>query len=515
MHASITLIQFIIEIHAWYLYMVKELVKRLFRSNFITILKHNLLASVVLVATIVILYLLRDSLNTPTIALLYLLPVLLATMLWGLSTGLAAGLLAFLTFNYFFIQPYYTFKVNHTQDLIALIIFFLVSVLISQLVGRAKRNLAAAEAREAELASLYEISRSLAGVNRQAEIAEILGTQIRDIFKARAVEIQFRPVVEEEGFSLTIPEGERKAREEDAMIVPLETARGIGGEIRLWREAPFDSGPENRMLAAIAAQGALALERAALTRAETRAKVLEESDRMKSALLSSVSHELRTPLSTIKASATSLLSSEVEWETEARLDLLNAIDEESDHLNQLVGNLLDMSRIEAGALAPNRQWNVLSEIVNSALERMKREVENHCVEVDIWDELPFVPVDFMQLERVFVNLLSNSAKYAPEGTVIGIRAWTQDGVRMHIQVTNQGPHVPEEHLGSIFEKFHRITDAEQVTGSGLGLSICKGIIEAHSGRIWAENLAGHFAFNIEVPLTWDGRPATILARESG
>lgn len=236
---------------------------------------------------------------------------------------------------------------------------------------------------------------------------------------------------------------------------------------------------------------------------------------MKSALLSSVSHELRTPLSTIKASATSLLSKQVEWETEARLDLLTAIDEESDHLNQLVGNLLDMSRIEAGALEPNRQWNELSEIINAAVQRMKREVENHRLEVDIGEELPFIPVDFMQLERVFINLLSNSAKYAPEGTVIGIRARTENDESMLIQVTNQGPHVPEEHLGAIFEKFHRVTDAEQVTGSGLGLSICKGIIEAHGGRIWAENLERDFAFNIEIPLRWNGRPATVVATESG
>ncbi|HEX6303997.1 MAG TPA: DUF4118 domain-containing protein [Anaerolineales bacterium] len=476
-------------------------------------LSRHLLALGMVVLSTGVLFVLRSSMNTSTVALLYLLPVLLCTMLWGLGTGLSAGSLAFLAFNYFFIQPYYTFKVNHTQDITALVIFLLVAVLISQLVGRAKQNLTAAKAREEELASLYEISSSLAGVNRQEEIAHILARQIQDIFQAAGVEIEVYPVMDEDGFNLSLPRAAVYGQDQPAWVTQLETARAKGGEIRLWRKIPFDSEPEKRMLAAIAAQGALALERAALTQAETRARVLEESDRMKSALLSSVSHELRTPLSTIRASVTSLLSSEVEWEMEARLDLLNAVDEEADHLNQLVGNLLDMSRIEAGVLEPNRQWNLLSEIVNAALERMKRAVENYQVEVDISEELPLIPVDFMQLERVFINLISNSTKYAPEQTLIRIQACVDEDQLLRVQLTNQGPGVPAEHLNSIFEKFHRVTDADRVTGAGLGLSICKGIIEAHGGRIWAENLAAGFAFNIQIPLTWNGRPATIVEVE--
>ncbi|HZD57639.1 MAG TPA: DUF4118 domain-containing protein [Anaerolineales bacterium] len=483
--------------------------------SLLPILGRHLLVVGMMVATTGILFVFRSSMNTSTVALLYLLPVLLCTMLWGLSAGLAAGLLAFLTFNYFFIQPYYTFKVNHTQDITALVIFFLVAVLISQLVGRAKRNLTEAKAREQELSSLYGISSSLAGVNDQVEIANLIATQVRDIFQAQGVEIEVWPVMDEQSLSVLVPQERGSLAGDPAYVIPLETSRGVCGEIRLWRQIPSASATEKRMLEAIAAQGALALERAALTRAETRAEVLEESDRMKSVLLSSVSHELRTPLSIIKASATSLLSAEVEWDTEARLDLLNALDEEADHLNQLVGNLLDMSRIEAGALEPNRQWNLLSEIVSVALERMKRALERYRVEVDISEELPFIPVDFMQMERVFINLISNSTKYAPRGTTICIKAWVHDRESLLVQLTNQSPPVPEEHLDSIFEKFHRVTDADRVSGTGLGLSICKGIIEAHGGRIWAENLAGGFAFNLQIPLTWNGRPASIVEAENG
>ena len=164
------------------------------------------------------------------------------------------------------------------------------------------------------------------------------------------------------------------------------------------------------------------MERVRLSQAASRARLLEESDRFKSSLLSSVSHELRTPLATIKAAVTSLRSETVEWDTDARVDLLAAVEEETDHLNQLVGNLLNMSRIEAGALKPERSWNSLAEIVSSALERMHQQTEKHKMEVDVSPDLPLVPVDYFQIEQVFINLISNSTKYSPEGTAISIHA---------------------------------------------------------------------------------------------
>jgi len=252
-----------------------------------------------------------------------------------------------------------------------------------------------------------------------------------------------------------------------------------------------------------ASQGALALERARLAKVESRGKILEESDQLKSILLSSVSHELRTPLSTIKAAASSLRGNEVSWDSPARIELIAAIDDEADHLNMLVGNLLDMSRIESGALKPKLEWNILSEIVGSVLARMRHSADDHKIEVDVPEILPFIPVDYVQMEQVFTNLISNSLKYAPPNTVIRIHA-NIEGDALHVQVSNQGPHVPPEHLERIFDKFYRITAADRVTGTGLGLSICKGIIEAHGGRIWAENISDGLAFNFTLPLTWNG-----------
>ena len=174
--------------------------------------------------------------------------------------------------------------------------------------------------------------------------------------------------------------------------------------------SPGRSPGEVRLLETFASQGGLALERAWLAQAESRAQVLEESDHLKSILLSSVSHELRTPLSTIKAAASSLRGNEVSWDSPARAELIAAIDDEADHLNMLVGNLLDMSRIESGALRPKREWNILSEIVGTVLGRMRHMAEEHQLKVDVPENLPFVPVDFVQMEQVFTNLVSNSLK---------------------------------------------------------------------------------------------------------
>jgi two-component system sensor histidine kinase KdpD len=473
------------------------------RRNFPSLALRYLLAVITIGLATGTLYLLRDVLDTPLVALLFLLPVGLSTAFGGLGAGLAAALAAFLAFNYFFIQPYYTLAVHQSRDVLVLLVFFVVAIVISQLVGRAQAGLDAATAREREATRLYELSTALAGLHDDRAIAQNLAEHARQTFEAERVELTVAGPPPASAFAVHLP-AEAAGPAGPALAAPLETARGRQGEIRVWRLQPPFQPSEDRLLRTFASQGALALERARLAQADTRARVLEESDRLKSALLSSVSHELRTPLATIKAAATSLRSGDVAWESAARADLLAAVDDEADHLNRLVGNLLDMSRIEAGALRPDRQWNLLTEIVEGVLGRLRHLTEHHQFKVDVPDSLPLVPVDYVQMEQVFTNLLSNSLKYAPEGSLIEVRASLADEQTVAVQVRNQGPPVPEEHLDRIFDKFYRVTAADRVTGTGLGLSICKGIIEAHGGRIWAENLPGGFAFNFVLPLTWDG-----------
>jgi two-component system sensor histidine kinase KdpD len=483
---------------------------RPFSSSLVLVMRY-LLTIGLIVLTTVFLFVLREALNTPLIALLYLLPVGLTTALWGLMPGIMSAFFAFLSFNYFFIQPYYTLSVHHTSDVFVLLVFLVVSVVISQLVGRARQGLAAATAREREATQLYELSIALTGLHEAQTIARILAEHAQAMFQAERIELSITDV---QAFTFTLPPKTPPLSRQPELVVPLQAARGAMGEIHLWRATPPISLSEKRLVQTFASQGALSLERTWLAQAETRAKVLEESDRLKSALLSSVSHELRTPLATIKAAVTSLRGGEVDWDTEARSDLLAAVDDETDHLNLLVGNLLDMSRIESGTLKPQRQWNILSEIIGGVLARMQRFTGQHQLKVDVPEDLPLMPLDYVQMEQVFTNLISNSVKYAPVNTLIHIRACVQGGLTVHVQVSNQGPPVPAEHLERIFDKFYRVTATDRVTGTGLGLSICKGIIEAHGGHIWAENLPSGFEFNFTLPLTWDGAPPPQLPIDS-
>ncbi len=449
-----------------------------------------------------VLFPLRSHIGPELVALLYLVPVAVSTVLWGLGPGIASAFLAFLSLNYFFIEPYYTFFVHHTQDLLGLVLFLGIAVGINQLLGWTRRNLAIAEVRQHEAMRLYELSSLLSGIQEEEAIAHLLATQIQEAFQAERVEVLF----EAESGSKPIqiagdnpPPGDLTPK--PTLLVPLQSARNLLGEIRLWREASAFTTDEVRLLRAFAGQGVLALERAKLARAATQTRLLEESDRLKTAILSSVSHELRSPLAAIKAAVTSLRSGDVEWDSEATAELLAVIEEDTDHLNQLVGNLLDMSRLEAGALQPQRRWNVLLEIIREAIKRLQQEIKQRPIQLEVSEDLPLVPVDFELMVHVFTNLLSNSLKYSPEGTPVLVQALPPDSQTLRVRVQNRGPGVPEADLERIFDKFYRITAAERITGTGLGLSICKGIVEAHGGYIWAENVPGGFAFLFTIPLS--------------
>ena len=442
---------------------------------------------------------LQQQVELAIVVLVYLLPVGISAARWGILPGIASAVSSFLLINYFFTRPYQTFKVDKFEDLVALAAFLVLTITISQLVGRMKNSLALATARENETVRLYDLSVSLSRLSSEADILDSLTRHTFETFQAG----QAQGLVESESAPLLVsyPPQDGKTSQPD-VVVSMQGSQRLFGEIRLWRQAAL-SPAEMRLLNAFATQGVLALERARLTSAEARARILEESDKMKAALLSSVSHELRTPLATIKASVSSLNSEAVPWEAEARRDLLSAIEEETDHLNRLVGNLLNMSRIEAGALKLQRRWNVLAEVASVAAKKVKSATRDHAIRLEISDELPLVWLDDVLMEQVFINLLDNSCKYSPPGSSVHIRAEIR-GEMLWAQVSNESPRVSEHDLGMIFEKFHRVTAADQITGTGLGLSICKGIIEAHQGRIWATNLPGGFAIEFEIPINAGG-----------
>ncbi len=476
--------------------------KKILKNPISLFLGRHLAAVSAIAITTLILLPFADFLSLQIIVLLYLLPVILSTTLFGLTPGLLSGFLAFLTFNYFFIKPYHTLQVHALQDLISLIIFLVVAIVMSQLIGQARQGIRLARSREWEATRMYELISALSGLQDVDSIVQTLAGHILGTFPCEFVEVSIPARSGEAARTIRLPEGASRPAAEP-MKVNLVTTRGPEGALNLWFQQSTLSPGETRLLDATASQGALALERVRLTRGENKARVLEESDRMKSSLLNSVSHELRSPLAAIKASVSSLRSGAVDWDLSARQELLATIEEETDALNLLVGNLLDMSRIEAGALKPLQRWNSLSEIALGVALKMRKNLQDHRLELDLPADLPLVPTDFIMIQQVFTNLLSNSAKYAPYGTQIRVSA-RNEGDGLHVQVINQGPSVPERDLERIFDKFYRITAAERVTGTGLGLSICKGIIEAHGGKIWAENQPGSFVFHFTLPLTLNG-----------
>lgn len=458
-----------------------------------------LLALVFSFATAAILSLLNNlvTLNATTIALIFLLPVGLSATLGGLAPGIVAAVTCFLAFNYYFLPPVHSFTVHSSEDLIILIAFLGVTVVISQLVGRVKQNLAAATDREQDALRLYEFSALLATAHDERAAARVLLDKIDQALRPDRVEV----LLETSPEAVLLVKGGAPDPSLKPIVEPLQTARGLMGEIHLWRRERTLGHTEERLLKIFASQGMLAIDRLRLAESARQAKILEESDRLKTSLLSSVSHELRSPLAAIKASVSSLRSGAVDWQSEARTELLTTVEEEIDHLNVLVGNLLDMSRIEAGVLKPQKKPNMLSEIVGMVCARMRLQLQEYQLLLDVPDDLPLVSADFVQMEQVFSNLLANSLKYSPPHSTIRIAATKKEPRQLHVTLSNQSPQIPEADLDRIFDKFYRIDSSERVTGSGLGLSICKGIIEAHGGTIWAENLPDGFAIHFTLPLS--------------
>jgi two-component system sensor histidine kinase KdpD len=251
-------------------------------------------------------------------------------------------------------------------------------------------------------------------------------------------------------------------------------------------------------------QAASVVERERLRRESLQVEVLQRTDALRAALLSSVSHNLRTPLSSIKAAASSLLQEEVQWDDEARRSFALAIVREADRLNRLVANLLDMSRIEGGALKPEKEWYPVDELIHDVLGRMQPVLQGRTVHTDLPDDLPPVELDYLEIDQVLTNLIENAVRYTPPESPIDISVYLE-GNYMVMSVADRGPGIPSADLERVFDKFYRVMETQtketRTTGSGLGLSVSKGLVEAHDGRIWAENREGGGAvFHFTLPL---------------
>jgi two-component system sensor histidine kinase KdpD len=440
-------------------------------------------------------------LEQTNIALLYLLAVLISATNFGLGPAILSSALAFLSFNFFFVPPLHTLTVSDPQDILRLFTFLFVAVIASSLAGHAHEQADTAERRAAELAALYGLSQAISAevdLERILPVAAETAAQLLGVPHCAVLLYDGGRLVERASYGQPAT---RPAKHADAF---LRAGPRVLGVLRVTQRSlaePLTSA-EQEQQKTIAAQLVLVLERARLAEAAGQAHALAESDRLKSALLSSVSHDLRTPLAVIKGAATNLLQEDVGWEAAARREFLITINQETDHLNRLVGNLLDMSRIEAGALNPARSWQDLGELIGEIAERLRPRLDGHPLELDLPDDLPPVQISYTQIDQVLTNLVENAAKYTPPGTPIGVRAQSVDA-EVQVEILDSGPGIPDTMISHIFDKFFRTVEPERhADGTGLGLAICKGIVEAHGGRIWVENRpSGGARFIFTLPLS--------------
>ncbi len=476
---------------------------------------------VLVMAAIPVALALHHVLNISNIALVFLTAILLSAVLFGRGPSLFACVAAVLAYNFFFLPPIYTFTIADPENVVALFFFAVVALIASNLAARVRGQAVAARLRARTTDDLYQFSRKLAVAVTLDDLLWATAHQIALMLKMRvvlllpddepgsgkqtgasiAVRAGFPPedLLEEADLAAAKWCWEKNrvtGRGSDTLpgarwlFLPMHTGRGTVAVVGVISDDP---GPpmmpdQQRLLDALADQAALAIERVTLAQDLDQARLQAETDRLRSALLTSISHDLRTPLASILGSATSLASREgAVLDEPTRQTLLQTIVDEADRLNRFIGNLLDMTRLESGALKPRSSLTVLSDVFGAALARAAKILALHHVDLDLAAGLPMLNLDMVLFEQVLFNLLDNAAKYAPPGSRIQIRAY-RDGEVVILQVIDEGDGIPPQDVERIFDKFYRARATDrQRAGTGLGLAICRGFVEAMDGTIMAAN----------------------------
>ena len=470
-------------------------------------------ASLALVAAATILCeLLRPFLAPTNMVMFYLLAVVIASVRLSRKPAIATAFLGVLAFDFFFVPPRMTFAVADTQYLMTFLGLFVVGVVISTLVARSKERAEVMRAREVHTASLYYLSRDLAA---SVDIDAVLRAVVRNVEEALNAQVvillpegeRLDIMATSEGLTLVMKEqavadwafrnNHPAGRATDTLVsadliyLPLQTPASVVGVmgVRLESEPAYHSQDNRRLLDAFATQAAMAMERIRFSRQAEQAQILQARENLERALLNSISHDLRTPLVSVTGVLSSLKEEGAHLSEKARRELLETACGEAERLNRFVGNLLDMTRIEAGAVRLNFEPCDVQDLIGCALAALELRLGSREVSFKMLPTMPLVPMDLVLMTQVLVNLLENSLKYSSSGSIIEVVASTETSWLL-LEVADRGPGVPDHDLKRVFDKFYRIPIPEGAGGTGLGLSICKGIVEAHGGKISAENRTG-------------------------
>jgi two-component system sensor histidine kinase KdpD len=448
-----------------------------------------------------------------------------------LFTATASALL----WDFFFTTPLYSLKMTELTDVMMFGMYFVVAIVMGQLVSRIRWQERAESRREERSTALYLLTRDLADAADVDDMARRLVRQVAQAFKCDVALLLYdpagaMPLTAHPASMFAISEKEMSVAawasrfgkaagrftdnlpSADAIYVPLATNRGAVGVIAA--KLPGEQPPtleQRDLLAAFARQTALVLDRFRLGADAEQARLLAESEKLSKALLNSISHELRTPISAISTAASALAAFQPGQQPALQKTLAGEIQESAARLNRLVGNLLDMTRLESGKVKPRMEWCDVADLVNVAVRRNESVLARHPVKVDLPKGLPLVRMDFVLIEQVLNNLLLNAAAYTPDGTPVDITAAGGAG-EMSLTVADRGPGLPQESLPHVFDKFYRVPGAPP-GGTGLGLSIVKGFVEAHGGRVEARNREGggaQFTFWLPVETTPQPAPEPVL-----
>ena len=475
------------------------------------------------------------GLAEPNVVMMFLLGVVFVAVRYGRGPGVAASVAAVLLYDFFLVPPFYTFAVAGAQYFLTFGIMLVVALVISALTSRVRQHAEDARRRECRTEALYRLTRQLAATSgqyalvavAQRQLNELLGGDVgiflpgQDGALQRAAgtgledgvaDIAAARQAFDHGKLAGVGTGALPSAK--ALYLPLVGPEGPVGVlgIRLPQGSERLLTPDQRqLLEACAGQIALALQRSAMAEQTQRIFVEVEAERVRSSLLSSVSHDLRTPLAVIAGSSSSLLESGDAQTAETRRELLQTIYDETSRMAILVENVLRMTQLQSGAIVPQKQWQPLEEVVGSALGRLGKALADHPVTTRIPANMPLLQFDGVLIEQVLINLVDNAAKYTPPGTPVEITASTEEQ-NAAVEVADRGPGLAPGEARHIFDKFVR--GAAGATpgrrGAGLGLAICRAIVEIHGGRIGAENRPGGGArFLFTIPI--EGKPPAVDA----
>jgi two-component system sensor histidine kinase KdpD len=492
--------------------------------------QYGMSLGVVAFCTAVNVYLDRLTVEPHALALIYLFGVVLLAFFVGRGPTFLTATASALLWDYFFLPPRLTFRLTHFSDVMMFITYFLVALVLGQLVTRIRWQERAERRREQRSTALYLLTRDLADAANADEMAQRLVRQAAQAFNAR-IAVLLRdtggglaakahpastlPVSEKDQSvaAWAFRNGKAAGRFTDnlpsagAIFVPMQTNRGVLGVLGVeWAGEAQPLLEQRDLLQAFARQSALVLDRLRLDAEGQQARLVAESEKLSKALLNSISHELRTPISAITAAASALTELKGSEPPALQKNLAGEIQEGASRLNRLVSNLLDMTRLESGAVKPRLEWCDVSDLINVALRHNERELAGHPIDLSLPKPLPLVRMDFVLIEQVINNLLLNAAAYTPRGTPVEIKAWASPD-EMAISVADRGAGLLAESLPQLFDKFYRAPGAP-AGGTGLGLSIVKGLVEAHGGRVEARNRPeGGAEFIIYLPLEPSPVPA--------